>query len=238
MGMPMEWLYWPSSLGLVIILSHYLCAVWSSAARLTLGNLMQTHMSLCTCEYVHCFVKLNMFQGKSNSEIYTPTGKGSSWGCQFWRIPPTASSKCGKENNISSLVLGSKLSSRKANHWMKQVIPHRQVYQRKRVPPSVPNLFGHSSLFEVNNFIVPWYSPICLGGETSQTSHRPSWEWLWCRSPVLRWTPFHRIHTDHIPNPKCWLCHVISSWQYAWYIYIYRLNPKCSWLSHVISSVW
>ena len=218
MGMPMEWLYWPSSLGLVIILSHYLCAVWSSAARLTLGNLMQTHMSLCTCEYVHCFVKLNMFQGKSNSEIYTPTGKGSSWGCQFWRIPPTASSKCGKENNISSLVLGSKLSSRKANHWMKQVIPHWQVYQRKRVPPSVPNLFGHSSLFEVNNFIVPWYSPICLGGETSQTSHRPSWEWLWCRSPVLRWTPFHRIHTDHIPNPKCWLCHVISSWQYAWYI--------------------
>ena len=128
-------------------------------------------------------------------------------GVNFGESPPPHRANVGKKIIFQALSWG--LSSRKANHWMKQVIPHRQVYQRKRVPPSVPNLFGHSSLFEVNNFIVPWYS---------QPSHRPSWEWLWCRSPVLRWTPFHRIHTDHIPNPKCWLCHVISSWQYAWYI--------------------
>lgn len=196
---------------------------------------MQTHMSLCTCEYVHCFVKLNMFQGKSNSEIYTPTGKGSSWGCQFWRIPPTASSKCGKENNISSLVLGSKLSSRKANHWMKQVIPHWQVYQRKRVPPSVPNLFGHSSLFEVNNFIVPWYSPICLGEK--HPKHPTVLLENGFDVDLLFWGELRStgsIQTiSQIPSAG-----YVMLYPHGNMLGIYRLNPKCSWLSHVISSVW
>ena len=69
---------------------------------------MQTHMSLCTCEYVHCFVKLNMFQGESNSEIYTPTGKGTVVleGVNFGECPPPHRANVGKKIIFQALSWG------------------------------------------------------------------------------------------------------------------------------------